>query len=421
MLNWCIPHGMLITDGDEWKSQRATFNPSFHWNVVRNTQDHIFEEVQITSEICDEHVNNSTPVDIALYMETLTLDVLGKLGFNINFNAQRDPKWRDAMRRIMIQSANRAFNPLAAITQRSERKQSWLDYYMLNDEIRKVYDARLNDGIDDTDTDLLAQMQRAEDAGAEWVTKYTNGDKWAQYRDQMGLFLFAGSDTTSSLLTSTIYMLARHPEYRKKVQSELDKYIDPIKQPGADECSHLPWLNAVIKETLRLRPSVSMNGRRCFKSLTLPSGQQITPQMNLLCLIYTLHRNTDVWGEDAEQFVPERWLQRDEYTDELILDENNEPQLEVRQPHKNKSIPFSTAYIPFAGGNRNCIGQNLARLEASVSMAILLRRFEFTIPDDKLDREPAFETAITMQYTEGLPMNVSRRCDRWKVDENIKY
>jgi hypothetical protein len=226
----------------------------------------------------------------------------------------------------------------------------------------------------------------------------------------MTLFLFAGSDTTSSLLASTVYLLARHPEKLKKLQAEVDKSIDPIKQPGSDECMHMVYLNACIKEALRIRPSVSMVGRQILgkENITLPSGLTITPQCILMCAIRNLHLNTRVWGDDAAEYRPERWI-------------NEKGELEAKYPHSNKELPFSAAYLPFAAGQRTCIGQNLARIEAAISLAVVLRRFEFSIPPENQNEEPLFETAITMGYTNGLPMLAKRRVDRWKADERIYY
>ena len=407
MLDWTLPHSMLITDGEEWKAQRSTFNPSFHYGVIKNTQDHVYEETQILCEVTDEAITAGKDVNIALQFECLTLDVLGKTGFGVDFNAQRDPQYREAMRNMLNHSWDRMLDPLWRFRLGATR-QSYKYKAMMEHLIKGVWEKRVKEGVDDEDTDLLAQMMRAEQKGADWITKYTNGDKWIQYRDQATLFLFAGSDTTSSLLASTVYLLARHPEKLKKLQDELDEHIDPIKQPGADECMHLPYLNAVIKEALRIRPSVAMVGRRCFEKITLPSGVTVTPTTNLICGILNLHLNPNVWGDDATEFKPERWI-------------NDKGELETKWPHANKDIPISNAYIPFASGQRTCIGQNLARIEAAISLAIVLRRYEFSIPKGKENYEPPFEISITMGYTAGLYMTAKRRVPRWKLNERIYY
>lgn len=407
MLDWVIKHNMLITDGEEWKEQRKTFNPTFHFEEMRFVQDHIWKETQLFCEIADECIADNGVMDVSLRWECFTLNVLGHIGFSFKFNAQRESLYREVMRGLMIHCASRALEPWwpikfwkTAEAHRSVKK--------LLGAVKPIYDRRKAEGLHDEDDDLLAKMMRAEENGSSWMTKFTGGDPWPQYKDQMALFLFAGSDTTSSLLASTVYLLAKHDDKRKKLQKELDEHVDPIKQPGVNETMHLPYMQACIKEALRLRPSVSMVARRCFEPQTLPSGLKVTPQVNCFVPIQNLHHNKLVWGDDADEFRPERWI-------------NDKGELEAKQPHKDKSLSVNEAYVPFAGGQRTCIGQNLARVEAAIALAVVLRRFEFTLtPELEGDKEPVFETAITMGYTNGLPLKIKRRVDQWKDEEAEK-
>ena len=164
----------------------------------------------------------------------------------------------------------------------------------------------------------------------------------------MTLFLFAGSDTTSTWLSSTIYLLSQHPDKLRKLQQELDKHISLDEEPDIDlVMNKLLYLAATLKEVLRVRPSVTAVSRCAVENTTLPSGQRITTDVNLMIPIYVIHRNSEIWGDNADEFLPERWL-----------DENGEI---TNKPHKKVDLPLSSVYIPFVSGARSCIGQSLAR------------------------------------------------------------
>jgi cytochrome P450 len=94
MLGLMMPNAMLITEGDHWLRQRKLLNPAFHYQSVRNMHSSIWEECEILFDICEKHANEKTAMNIALQMEGLTLDVLGKTGFAFDFKAQDNPQFR---------------------------------------------------------------------------------------------------------------------------------------------------------------------------------------------------------------------------------------------------------------------------------------------------------------------------------------
>lgn len=195
--------------------------------------------------------------------------------------------------------------------------------------------------------------------------------------DQIRTFLFAGHDTTSILLQWAIYALSIHPHALSSLSSELDAVFGPrdpldvfLESPEAT-LRKLTYTSAVIKETLRLWPPaasarMAMPGAGCVLHA---DGEDVCVDGCVLYVCqYLIQRDPEVYGETATEFCPERWL-GDSDTSSDAKDEAG---------HKTgaNGIPIS-AWRPFERGPRNCIGQELANLEARVILACVARRYEF--------------------------------------------
>lgn len=228
--------------------------------------------------------------------------------------------------------------------------------------------------------------------------------------DQLSTFLFAGHDTTSTTLAWMLYEVSRTPHALLAVRSELDELFGPdpspaavasrLLAPGGEELlNRMVYTSAVIKETLRLwPPGATARMTKPGDGLTamIPTAEGEIYELNLdgMMIYHVPHifqRDPAVFGETANMFVPERWLQK----------------------HTDDSIP-AAAFRAFERGPRNCIGQELATIEARVVMALVARRFDFTkvgtgaaILDDatgklKLDSHGQYQVAEEM-YNVSLP------------------
>lgn len=173
--------------------------------------------------------------------------------------------------------------------------------------------------------------------------------------------LFAGSDTTSLTLTATYFNIVTRPEILFKLRTELDaahgsgQLSDP---PTFRETQQLPYLQAILKEALRLHPATGLPlWREVPKGGVTLCGTFFPEGTNLGVNSWVAHRNVDVWGEDAEEFRPERWL---ESSDEKLREMN-------------------ASYMPFGLGARTCIGKNISLLEISKVIPQLVRRYDVRI------------------------------------------
>lgn len=130
----------------------------------------------------------------------------------------------------------------------------------------------------------------------------------------------------------------------------------------------LPYLDAVINETIRYHPAVSMTMERIVpqEGLTLPDGSFVPGGTLLGMNPYIVGRNQDIFGADADDFRPDRWLQQDGESDEK---------------YKERLQRWSTAQIAFGGGSRICLGRNMALMEVYKVVPTLLVRFDISLAD----------------------------------------
>jgi len=209
------------------------------------------------------------------------------------------------------------------------------------------------------------------DARYEDGTAMTDG----HIRDELRTLLIAGHETTAITMAWALYAIHRHPEVRATLLAELDG-LGQDPEPAA--IAALPYLSAVIDETLRLYPVIEIVFRVLRKPWTfgayeLPPGVTVAPAINLV------HQRPDLYP-DPQAFKPERFLGA-------------------------KPKPYE--YLPFGGGNRRCIGAAFSLFESRVAIGTMLREFEFEL------REPgevAVERrSVTLGPKGGVRMRMTRR------------
>lgn len=203
--------------------------------------------------------------------------------------------------------------------------------------------------------------KRDEEEGTLLENLVNETDDLEILRDEIMSLLVAGRDTTASTLTFVIYMLAEHPEVLKRLREEVIEKIGPNRRPEYDDLKEMKYLRAVINETLRLYPVVPFNIRQS-KNATLwpakePGGKPMYIPANTRTpyTVFVMHRRKDLWGPDALEFDPDRFLDS--------------------RLHKYLT-PNPFIFLPFNAGPRICLGQQFAYNEASFFLVRLLQRFD---------------------------------------------
>ncbi|XP_075970994.1 cytochrome P450 4d2-like [Anticarsia gemmatalis] len=169
-----------------------------------------------------------------------------------------------------------------------------------------------------------------------------------ELREEMLVLVLAASDTSAAGAAYTTLMLAKHPDVQEKVYQELREVFGDSDRPvTAEDLPRLKYLDAVLRETLRLYPPVPVIVRHVHKDVTLPSGVTLVEGCGLLINFWAIHRNPKYWGEDAEQFRPERFI--------------------------DTPLTHPAAFMPFSHGPRACIGYQYAMMSMKTALASLLR------------------------------------------------
>nr|BAK09428.1 cytochrome P450 [Postia placenta] len=204
--------------------------------------------------------------------------------------------------------------------------------------------------------DMLSKLLQGRDEdGKPYSPEELSAEAW--------VLIIAGGDTTANSSCALTYHLARNPRVQAKLQAELDAALDGIDSDVApyDAVKDLPYLDAVINEGLRLHSTVGGGLPRVVPAGGLTVlGQHLKEGTVVSSPIYTLHTNEVVWGENAHEFYPERWL-------EASADAKKE---------------MMRSFVPFSAGPRACLGRNLALQQLHVMFATIFRRYSFALEND---------------------------------------
>ncbi|KAG1750532.1 cytochrome P450 [Suillus paluster] len=201
-----------------------------------------------------------------------------------------------------------------------------------------------------------AELDRTEFADQTLLDHLVNATSdFKIIKDEILNMLLAGRDTTASTLTSAIYLLAMHPEFLMRLREEIVSKFGLTRRPTYDDIKEMKYLRAVLNETMRLFPAVESVHDTTWtspepgkKPLFVPGGISISYS------VFLMHRRTDLWGPDALEFDPDRWL--DERVNKYL-------------------IPNPYIFLPFNAGPRICLGQQFAYNEMSFMLIRLLQNF----------------------------------------------
>ncbi|WP_051407221.1 cytochrome P450 [Nocardia sp. CNY236] len=327
-------------DSPEWKRGHEVLIHGFVPGAMADYHDTMLSVADLTAQWLGDARNVT---DTAAMMGDTALEIIGRAGFGYSvgaFDARaagRAP-FAAALTRVFSHVQESAIPMVGKLIGGKRARQHAEDIALMKQTVIEVIETRRGTG--QRCPDLLDRMLHPE-----------NGlplpdDNIA---DQVLTMFVAGHETTGNLLAFATYFLARNPELAARVRAEATA-VTTDGRIAYEDVAKLKVTDAVISETLRLWPTAPGFFRAAREDTTL-GGYDISAGEWVFVLLLAVHRDTSVWGPDAEEFRPDRWLE-------------------------NGFRPKPWTYRPFGTGPRSCIGQAFALHEAKLIIASLVRDFD---------------------------------------------
>ncbi|PAD79435.1 bifunctional cytochrome P450/NADPH--P450 reductase [Paenibacillus campinasensis] len=346
-----------------WKKAHNVLLPSFSQRAMQGYHNKMVDlAVQLVQKW--SRLNPDEAVNVPDDMTRLTLDTIGLCGFNYRFNSfyREEPH---PFITSMVRALDEAMSSLQRlriqdklmISKKKQFEQDIRSMFTLVDHIIAERKEHPQEGADD----LLSHMLNGKDP----ETGETLDDENIRY--QIITFLIAGHETTSGLLSFAIYYLMKNPDKLAKAQAEADQILkDPV--PTYNQVRNLKYIRMVLNEALRLWPTAPAFSLYAKEDTVLAGKYPLQKGDSVSVLIPKLHRDRDAWGDDVEEFRPERF----------------------EDPSK---VPHD-AYKPFGNGQRACIGQQFALQEATLVLGMVLKHFDLI---DHTDYQLKVKETLTLK------------------------
>ncbi|RIB22882.1 cytochrome P450, partial [Gigaspora rosea] len=326
--------------------------------------------------------NNLQLINLYQLVQFCVLDIIGETAFGGSFNMVEKGSHPLPIK-IIEELKRRVLNHTFPYFRKFFKKDPWLDEF-----ISKIIKTRIEENSKATKQRidilqiLLNNYNPLKQSSPATPVDVTDGKTMSDFeiQDQIMEFLMGGTDTSTFIIIMAIIMLLKHPEKLRNLRLELESafpelqnhvtsgeheyeheyaHEDDLLLPTHENLKSLKYLNAVIDETLRLFPITLGGIMRQTTEDTIISNHLIPKDTIVSASVWKLHRSKQIWDQDADEFVPERWF-------------------DLNPKIRND------AYYPFGSGSRLCIGNNFALMEIRIIISALIGNFDF-VPKEGAD------------------------------------
>ncbi|CCM05371.1 uncharacterized protein FIBRA_07587 [Fibroporia radiculosa] len=399
-----LGEGLLVVEGEQHRQQRRIMNPAFGPAQIRElTEIFVEKAIQASKLAChllrdvwSAHISKmgeSTPINVSRGLSDMTFDVIGLAGFNYTFD-NLDPQHKpselnEAFKIIFARASSRPsifpilrrfvpfFSQILKLSSLERQRiiafgvMKRIGMQLVKEKKDEVLKATAAEKLQSRD--LLTLLIKANmDPSIPESHRLSDEDVLAQ----VPTFLVAGHETTSNATAWALFALSQAPEVQQKLREEIMNI--PTENPSMDELSELPYLDAVVRETMRVHAPVPVTVRIATKDDVIPLHTPFTDVHGKIhdsvsvsegtyidIPILAVNRSKALWGEDAFEFKLRR----------------------SRLPERWESIPPDAHTIPgvwgnmmsFLGGPRACIGYRFSVIEMKALIFTLVRAFEFEL------------------------------------------
>ncbi|HET9871811.1 MAG TPA: cytochrome P450 [Propionibacteriaceae bacterium] len=364
--------GLLTTDGAAWRSRRRIVNPLFHKGALATMEDAMTGS---TARVLDRWERSSVsgqPLDVVPEMMDLTLGALGEVMFDTDLEPDQPrigPAMVTAIEAMVFRGTLPQLlrEPIPTTYNKNIRDAREVMYGI----VQRIVDAHRNGSHTDR-VDLVRLLLETTDA------ETGEGLPADQIRDEIMTIFMAGHETTGTGVSWALWELARNLDVQERVHDEVETVLGG-RAPRLVDLPNLPVTRMVIDETLRLHPPIWVYPRDAVEEDVI-DGWRIPAGGSVFLCPYVTHRHPDFWVA-PNRFDPDRFAE-------------------------NAPARPRYAYFPFGGGQRKCIGNQMALQQTHLSLAMIIQRFRLGVPESaRLEQG----TLVSLRPTSGIRLTLERR------------
>ncbi|ODA81815.1 hypothetical protein RJ55_00320 [Drechmeria coniospora] len=388
--------GVLLAEGDEHKRQRRKLMPAFHFRHIKGLYPTIWRKAREVVLAMEASLAVGAGVlEVNSWASRCTLDIIGVAGMGFDFGAIQDEHNPLAQTYINLARPSRQARYMMLLAM---VLPGWCLHYL---PLRRNSDLdAAAKSIRNVCRELIVMKKQKlagkEPLGLDIVTVALESGLLTddQLVDQLMTFLAAGHDTTASALTWSAYLLSKYPDVQERVRAEVREMLPSVHGDSditSADIDRMPYLNAFCSEVLRVYCPVPQTIREAACDTTI-QGQAIPKGTRIMLSPWGTNMDRRLWGDDAADFRPERWL----------------------TPSGGTGPESNFAFMTFLQGPRSCMGAAFARAEMACLVAAWVGRFAFSLDDTSLadERMLQFKASVTLRPAYGMHLR-TRVVDGW--------
>ena len=355
--------GLFGVNSDEHRQQRRLLMPAFHKKRIEAYCD---DMVSITHSELDRWPIDHQ-LDLAVALRLLTMRVATKTLFGKDIGEHGSEAGQLLQEALAVLAS-----PLTTLLPFDLPGLPYRHFMDLigrfDEQMRAIIAQKRASGLDEGDVLSMLLRARDEESGLQLSEDEVLG--------HTGVIFAAGHETSSNALTWTLFLLTQHPHVTADLLDELEGVLHG-EAPTVEQLQHLPLLDHVVKESMRVLPPAPWNGRVLAQTTEL-GGYALPAGTEVFVSIYHTHHMPDLYPQ-PEVFDPGRW---------------------------ERITPSIFEYQPFSAGPRMCIGASFAIMEIKIVLAMLLQRYRLQcLPQQRVDRSGL----IVITPKGGLPVIVHQQ------------
>ncbi|CAI0387485.1 unnamed protein product [Linum tenue] len=348
-----LARGLTVLEGEKWAKHRKIINPAFHLEKLKGMLPAFGLSCSNMIAQWNEMVGpqGTCEVDAWPELQKLTMDAISRAAFGSSYEqGKKIFQLQKELILLVMEAMQTLYIPgFRFLPTKKNLRRKTLDREITS-TLRGIIEEKQN---------AMRAGESNEQNNQSESTSSKKGDHGLTIEEvieECKVFYVAGQETTSSLLTWTMIVLAMHPDWQEKARQEVMQVCGKDEEPTFEALTHLKIVTMILNEVLRLYPPAIALYQHTYRetkigNLSLPAGVDVTLPILLI------HHDTQLWGNDADEFKPERF---------------SEGVAKASSKHR-------LAFFPFGWGPRTCIGQQFAILEAKMALAMILHNFSFKL------------------------------------------